>query len=229
MWFAKKLWYFFLVPGVLLLAGAAFDGYRTWQIEQPIERVQGTVGRTWTSGKLGVTFQADVQFTPRDGRSRTFTTPLSSIHQLQTGRAVTVVFDSDDPDHPRVEFGKAEPWSSTVILACWGGMFTLIGGIPLYFTVKKERLAEWLKLNGREVEAEFTGVHLHSDLIVNGKSPWQVTARWTDLGTKLRHEFKSEYLWKDPSSHVFSKVILVVIDPANPKHYWMNLSFLPRE
>ena len=227
MWLVKYVWHFMLGAGVLLFACAAFSGYRTWRMERSLERVQGTVTRTWTGGKLGLDFQAEVQFTPSDGQRRTFTTAMNSREQLRAGRAVGLVFDRDEPEHPRVEFGRMQPWSGMIDLALWGAGISLLGAAPLWFNLRKERRVEWLQLNGRAVEADLTGVRFNTDLIINGKSPWQVTARWRDQESGNVWQFKSENLWQDPSQHLLSKTVSVVVDPANPAHYWMDLWFLP--
>ena len=73
----RYVWYFFLVPGLLMLAGGAFTGYKIWQREQSMERTQGTVTGTSKTGAMGVDFQAEIRFTPHDGRSRAFTMPTN--------------------------------------------------------------------------------------------------------------------------------------------------------
>lgn len=229
MWLAKNLWYFFLVPGLVLLADAAFSGFQTWRVESSTERVAGTIRRTWAGGTLGVDFQAEVSFTASDGNSRTFTIPMNSLQQFSTGEPVRVTFDRYDPQNPQVEPAGVKPWAMAMYLLSWGSGLSLLGGVPLYFRRRRAQLVEWLQLNGRAVQADFTGVHLNPDITVNDKNPWLVTARWKDPASGQTHEFKSANLWKDPNKHAFSKSIAVVIDPVNPARYWMDLSFLPPE
>jgi hypothetical protein len=228
MGFPRYFWHFFLIPGLLLLAGALFDAYKTWDAQRLIAHSQGTVVRTLAGGKLGLDFSADIQFATPDGRSHTFSSIMRSVNELRAGRKVTVVYEIDDPDHARVDMGKSHPWEGAILLSVWGGIFALLGGIPLYFRARKAKREDWLKLNGRTVQAEFAGVHLNTDLIVNGRSPYRVAAEWKDPATNQTYSFSSDNLWSDPAEHLTSKVISVVIDPGNPKRYWMDLSFLPR-
>ena len=229
MGFPRYFWHFFFVPGVLLLVWAVVDGFKTWDAQRSIGHAQGTVVQTVAGGTLGLDFQAEVQFATPDGRSHTFTSAMSYVNALRRGAKVRVVYDIDDPDHARVEMRAPNPWEGTILLSVWGSIFALIGGIPLYFRARKAKQSDWLKLNGRAVQADFTGVHLNTDLIVNGKSPYRISAHWKDAATNQDYNFHSDNLWSDPASHVTSNVISVVIDPKNPKRYWMDLSFLPRE
>ena len=227
MGFPRYFWHFFLIPGLLLMAGALVDAYKTWDAQRLIAHSQGTVVRTIAAGKLGLDFSAEVQFRTPDGRSHTFNTVMHSVNELRAGRKVTVVYESDDPDHARVEMVKPHPWEGPILFAVWGGIFALIGGIPLHFRARKSAREDWLKLNGRAVQADFAGVHLNTNLVVNGKSPYRIAATWKDPATNHRYKFSSDNLWTDPSGHLTSKTISVVIDPGNPKRYWMDLSFLP--
>ncbi len=232
---SRYLWYSFLAPGVLLSAWATVDGVQTWNVQRSIGQAKGTVLRILGTGKMGLDFYAEVEFAAADGLKHTFSTQMNYVNALRPGGKVTVAYDLDDPDHARVEMRPQNPWSGTIELAVWGSMFALIGGIPLYFLARGAAQTEWLQLNGRCVQAEFAGVHLDTNLIVNGKSPYRISAHWMDPATKQDYNFKSDNLWSDPTahiqshvqSHVQSKTIEVMLDPKNPKRYWMNLSFLP--
>ena len=222
MGFPRYFWYNFLVPGLPLLGWGGFDCYRVWNVQRFVAHTRGTVVRTTVTGPMGLDFHAEIAFVTPDGRSHTFDSTMGSVNALKAGRKVAFVFDIDDPDHARVELGDRKPWAGPIILGVWGGIFSLLGGIPIAFRARKAKLADWLKLNGQAVQADFTGVHLNTDLVVNEKSPDRVTAQWKE------HRFHCENLWTDPSPHITSKVISVVIDPTDPTRYWMDLSFLPR-
>ena len=93
MWVARGVWYFFLVPGGLLLSGAVYNGYKVWDAERAIAYAQGTVTRTSAAGKLGLDFHAEIQFATPDGRSHAFDSTGGSVNALKAGRKVTVVAD----------------------------------------------------------------------------------------------------------------------------------------
>lgn len=222
MGFPRYFWHCFLIPGLVMLAGAVADGVSTWNVQKSLARTQGTVLRIVSSGKLRLDFSAEIQFATPDGDAHVFSTQLTYSGAVQPGRRVTVVYNIDDPTHASIEMKTPNPWEGTLLLLAWGGAISLLGGLPIYFAARKAKQIEWLKLNGRAVDAVFAGVYIHKDLIVNGKSPYRISARWQDLN------FHSDNLWTDPASHIKSKTIPVIMDPDNPKRYWMDLSFLPR-
>ena len=223
----RYFWYFFLIPGVLLSAWAIVDGVQVWNVQRLIGRTTGTVIQILGTGKMGLDFHAEVEFATGDGLKHTFSSQMGYVNALRPGGKVAVAYDLDDPHHAKVEMRAQNPWSGTIVLAVWGGMFALIGGIPVYFLARRASQTEWLQLNGRCVQADFAGVHLDTNTIINGKSPYRISAHWMDPATRQDYNFKSDNLWSDPAAHIQSKTIEVMLDPKNPKRYWMNLSFLP--
>src|SRR5882724_8985788 len=125
----RYFWHFFLVPGLLLLSGAMFSGFHVWSARRLIAYAQGTVTSTNITGKLGIDFNAGIEFRTPDGSTHTFTSTLTYVNALRPGGKVTVVYDIDDPDHARIEMHSSNPWEGPIILSVWGGVFALIGGI----------------------------------------------------------------------------------------------------
>ena len=61
---------------------------------------------------------------------------------------------------------------------------------------------------------------------MNGRNPYTIEAEWEQ--DQLLYQFSSESIWYDPSIHIKGKSIDVLIDPKNPKIYWMDTTFLPK-
>lgn len=108
-----------------------------------------------------------------------------------------------------------------------GLAFLLLGGGVIAMAWRRRRRAQELKANGRLVQADVTGVELNTVLEVNGRNPYQVTAQWHDIAANQLHLFRSDNLWFDPSEFLRENVT-VYIDPANPRRYHVDLSFLPK-
>jgi len=64
---------------------------------------------------------------------------------------------------------------------------------------------------------------------VSGRHPFRVIAQWQDPSTAKIRVFKSHNLWFDPSRFITQKQIRVFLDRNNPKRYYVDLSFLPKQ
>jgi hypothetical protein len=222
----RYVWYFVLIPGLLFLIGGLISGFKVWEAERLIARTEGTVVQIETSGTLGLEFSTKVKFSTPDGKPHSFITQTDSVNAYRVGHKLKVVYDIDDPEHARIDVIKQWPWAGPIIFAIWGLILASVGGIPLYFRARKNRRADWLKLNGRSVDANLSGVLRNRDLTVNGRNPYRIGAQWTDPATGKLCQFMSDNLWTDPSPELTSRTIRVLIDPNDAKRYWMDLDFL---
>ena len=96
-----------------------------------------------------------------------------------------------------------------------------IGGI--LWLERKRRRQKWLLENGQEVRASLVKVNTHS-----GKSgtSYTFTSKWTDPFTGQAYTFESESVSFDPSDGLARQggSVRVLIDPAKPKRYWVDVS-----
>lgn len=221
----RYFWYFIVVPGALCLIGALPLGYSTWNAERLIARAAGTVVRNNTEG---ANFSTEVKFLTPDGVSHSFITQTSSAKTYKVGRELPVAYDIQDPEQARIDLPAPQPWAGPILLAVWGVILSLLGGIPLYLSYRKTNHSDWLMLNGRPIDAKFSGVIGNPSLVVNGRSPFRVGAQWTDPATGRLCQFMSDDLWDDPSSKITNHTIRVLVDPNNMKRYWMDLTFLTK-
>jgi hypothetical protein len=231
MWFARNFGYFFLVPGVLMLFGAIWTGYRAWSFRESGDKSQGTVvsNRYSTDSDGGGTYHPEVEFATPDGQRHRFISKVGqSPAAFKVGEQVPVVYDRDTPESASIDT-IGEQYFGPIMLSILGSVFTLVGAIPLYLRLRRDRLSEWLKANGQAVQAFVSGVQLRTNFEVNGRNPYRISAQWTDSSTNRIHLFNSENLWFDPGPYMSSsKTITVLFDPKNPKRYWMDTTFLPK-
>lgn len=96
-----------------------------------------------------------------------------------------------------------------------------IGGI--LWMERKRRRQKWLLEHGQEVKASLVKVNTHS-----GKSGTSYTfvCKWTDPFTGQAYTFESESVSSDPSDWLARQggSVRVLIDPAKPKRYWVDVS-----
>jgi hypothetical protein len=232
MWFIRNFGYFFLVPGVLMLLGAAWLAHNAWSFRQAAKRAEGTViaNRFQAGDEGGGAYHPEVEFRTPDGQTHRFLSGNGSSHaSFQVGERVPLIYDEDTPEKASIDT-FSEQYLGAIIVSILGTVFSLVGGIPVYLGLRKRRLADWVKRNGQAVEAQITGVHLRANIEVNGRNPYRITAQWTDSRASQVREFKSENLWFDPAPYMpSSESIRVLIDPNNPTRYWMDTSFLPKQ
>lgn len=113
------------------------------------------------------------------------------------------------------------------LLTLLGLMFTGVGGGILFVGERNAKRAAWLLQHGQRIDAELREVELNTSFQVNGRHPYRaiVEAR-AGFGRELR-QFRSANIWFDPTRHLSGRRIAVYVDPANPKRYHVDLSFLP--
>ena len=226
MEFPRPLAWFFLALGLLMFTGAVITGLKAWESGRGLERANGTVIRLRDAP--GTAYNADVRFSTPDGREREFTVGLSSRSFLE-GEAVKVLYYRDQPEQASIE-GRNSRWESPGLFLMWAVIFGSVWAIPTMLKLFRRRRNDWLKMNGRRLEAAYTGIRINRNFAVNDKNPYRITARWIDPATNEPLEFQSVNLWRDPGDYCQSlKFVEIMIDPQKPKRYWMNLDFLPKD
>ncbi len=99
-----------------------------------------------------------------------------------------------------------------------------IGG--LLWLERKRRRQKWLLENGQEVKASLVKVNIHWGK--SGRKTYTLICEWTDRLTGQTHTFESESASSDPADWMARQggPVRVLIDPANPKRYWVDVSFM---
>lgn len=225
-WLKNNVWIFFFgifasVGGCMgLVAGVV--GYDTYKLRATGERTTGEVVEM--NGGTPV-----VEFQTLDGGLHRYTSTVSSDPpSYHVGEAVKVWYNPENPDD--VLLGGWESWLIPII---FGFFFVVFGGVGfggLFGQFAKNKKRVWLRDQGKPLEVEMTGVFLNSSLKVNGRSPWVIQAQWLDATTNTMYTFESDNIWYDPTNYIGenAKKLRVLIDPDNPKAYWMDTSFLPK-
>ena len=157
-------------------------------------------------------------------RSNTGSDPAS----YSMGDNVDVYFNPDNLQDAQIKSFSSQ-WVAVIIVGSIGFVFTLIGGGIGMFIVKKSNDKEYLLANGRRIDTTFQGVRLNTSYSVNGRNPYVICSQLLDPGTNMLYNYESDNIWFNPESYIKNGKVAVYIDPANPKKYYTDISFLPQE
>jgi hypothetical protein len=141
--------------------------------------------------------------------------------------SVQVFYDPENPTKASINsFGSL--WVLPLIFSGLGTVFFSIGIVPFALTRRVRRRDEWLRTNGRHIQADFERVELNRNLRVNGESPYRIICQWLDPTTNKVHVFRSHNLWYDPEKYISAKTLDVIVDPNNLRRYVVDTAFLPK-
>jgi len=161
-----------------------------------------------------------------DGEREYLPSLSTNIGVPNVGDRVEVIYDINDPSNVSMDNGM-DLWSLPALFGMFALTFGGVGGGMLLTVVRKKRRYAWLKTNGMMVTADFVGT-IPGRVVVNGASGWVVSAQWHSTIDNTIYTFQSDQLWADPTPFIKDKKVSVLIDPANPKRYMVDLSFMPR-
>jgi hypothetical protein len=230
MKFLRVFSYAFLGVGLLMLVIAFFLWNNTRGFLAHAQEAQGTVVElveVRDSDGGSSTWKPRVKYATPGGEEITFNASFSSNPApYQVGEAVPVLFSPQDPREARIK-GYSSLWLGPTILSGLGLVFAAIGGGILLARRLGRRKREYLMAYGNAIETDVQGVERNTSLEVNGKNPWRIASQWLEPGSSKLRVFHSENLWFDPTRFVTQKQVTVLLDPANPKRYYMDVSFLP--
>lgn len=220
--------YLFAAVGLIMLTAAAFFYIDTQHFLSSADSADGTVirlQRKWSSDDSPV-YNPVVHFYTANGKAIEFTSSVgSNPPSFSTGERVEVLYLANAPYNAKINT-FATLWLGTIIFSVLGCIFSLVGLALILVTGGKRKLASRLKKEGIPVNARYVGVRLNNSISFNGKSPYQLLAKWQDPATSQEHVFNSENLWFDPSGQIEDEEITVLIEKDNPKKYYLDTSFL---
>jgi len=230
MKFLRVFSYVFLGVGLLMLVIAIFLWNNTRGFLAHAQEGQGTVIElieVRDSDGGSSTWKPRVKYAAPSGEEIIFNASFSANPApYQVGEVVPVLFVPQDPHEARIK-GYSSLWLGPTILSGLGVIFAAIGGGIVLAQRVGLRKRDYLMAYGNAIETDVQGVERNTSLEVNGKNPWRISSQWLEPGSDKLRVFHSENLWFDPTRFVTQKQVTVLIDPANPKRYYMDVSFLP--
>jgi hypothetical protein len=224
----------FALLGAGLLAGGIYSFWRTRQFLRTAETAEGSVVQlSWqqSSGRHGPSWTAypQIRFQTAEGRSILFFASVgSNPPSYAAGQPVKVLYDPQNPYHAEIDsFGQL--WTLSIVFTGLGLFFSAPQAVLVVWQRASARKRDWLRQNGRRIQAELVHVGQNTSLTVNGAHPYRITCQWLDPGTNQMHVFHSGNFWYNPRQFLHAKTLEVLIDPANPHRYSLETSFLPKE
>lgn len=223
-----------LLIGLGMLWGTWALSQSTLKFKAEALATEGTVvdfdvERTTEDGKSKTMYSPIVEYTIEDGQTLTFTgSSSSSSPSYDRGEKVKVLYSKVTPERARLD-GFMDNWFGPLILGFFGVIVTLVGWFLFVGGIRNRKVRGWLQANGTRVQSKFHAVEQNTGLEVNGKSPWRVCSQWQDPATQNVHLFYSDNIWYDPTEFCKRDTIDAVVNPADPKQYFLDTSFLPKK
>lgn len=225
-WFKKDFYRVFfgifaLVGTIMGLVAAGAWLYTNRFVREGVRTTGTVVDLVGSSSKAPV-----VAFETAEGQRQVYTSGVSSSPPAyQLGEQVTLWYAPGHPDN--VVLSGISRWLLPLIM---GILFTIFGGIGyggLFYQYLKRRDIAWLQQNGQPVAAALTNVVLNTAVRLNGRCPFVIQCQWLDPATQRVYVFESGPIWYDPTPYVQDRSLPVLIDPRNPRKYYVDLAFLP--
>jgi len=221
--------YLFAIVGLGLLVGAYFAYTSTQNFLQSALTTTGTVTELVRSrSDDSYTYRPVVEFTTRSGEKIEFTSSSgSNPPSYSRGEIVEVFYDQTNPEQAKIN-GFFSLWGMSLILAGIGTVFSIFGISIIAADHIKSKQVDYLLRNGVPIRAKFNKVEVNNSVKAKGRRPYRIFAQWLDPNTGMMQIFHSDNIWFDPTEHIPSDQITVLIEQNNPKNYHIDLSFLPK-
>lgn len=221
--------YTFTVVGLGMLVGAFFLFTNTQAFLKSALTADGTVVELVRSRSSDSdTYRPVVKFLTQDGSTIEFTSSSgSNPPSYSRGEIVEILYQETFPERAKVN-GFFSLWGAPTILGGLGSVFFLVGFSIILLGSLKGKKIEYLRKNGIPIKAKFQNVEINGSLEVNGRNPYKICAQWKTPTTSEIHLFSSENIWFDPTEHINTDEITVLIERDNPKKYHVDISFLPK-
>lgn len=205
--------------GVFLIVALLLQIHR-WNEEQHMLRTTGTVVAVSGRGCPSVAFVAR--------RERvTFTGQVCSRPGYEIGESVELLYDPREPWNAHID-SFTQNWFVSLVLGSFGLVFLLGSLVFVLPEALARRRRSRLEKRGQAVQARLVEVRRNPLATLNNVPAWQLVCQWQNPASGAVHLFYSEDLWFDPQPFVQHESLQVRIDPANPRRYSVDTSFLSR-
>ncbi|MEQ4675082.1 DUF3592 domain-containing protein [Providencia vermicola] len=219
----------FLVIGLLFLVGTAFALYSGMDMAKNGIKTTGIVTDLdiSVSEDKSKTYFPIIEFTTLENQQIEFRSSMgSSSYRNSIGQSIDVLYNPANPQDAIIDslFGV---YGLSIILGIFGGVFTLIGGIPVMLGITNKKKSTRLLREGTPIQVKITGVEENTMIQVNRRSPYQIIADVHDKDTNTIKRYKSENIYFDPSPYIDRENVTIYLDRSNANKYYMDIRFLP--
>ena len=220
--------YVFAIIGLTLLGGALYLYKDKQAFLKKAEVTQGTVIELLrTKSDNSITYCPVVAFTTKAGTKISFSSSVSSNPpSYNEGENVEVLYDPINPNNATIK-GFKSLYLGVLIVGIIGTAFFILGFISIRFGYLKQKKLQYLLDNGQRISTKFENVQLNSSSKENVRNSFLIYSQWLNPNTNELYVFKSDTIRFDPTDFIKTKEIMVMIDPRDPRKYFMDTSFLP--
>ncbi|MDB5050471.1 MAG: hypothetical protein JWO30_3542 [Fibrobacteres bacterium] len=169
-----------------------------------------------------------IRFPDRSGKAVVFKSSTSASRGAEVGQRVQVRYAAENPRHAVWADSVGDAWGLSIFLSLFGLIIGGMGALFYRLGIRDDLNEKRARFYSKEIRAKVKEVVLDTSTVLNGRSPYRITAQWLNPETNEVHVFKSKNLWFDPSEFLKDEV-LVKADARNLKKYWMDVSFLPKQ
>lgn len=220
-----------LLIGLGMMIGAGIMARDTLNFLDSAISVPGTViGRQLSSSSSrhnSSSYHPVIRYTAENRSYTIIGATGSNPPAYADGDQVTISYPPGHPEEGRLN-SLLNLWLAPAIV---GGLGAVLAAVTLgagLFLGRGRRRERELLATGQRVEARVTEVALDTSLAVNGVNPFRIVAQWRDPNVNQVRLFRSARIWFDPTEYLPpGGHIGVFIDPANPKRYVVDTTFLP--
>ncbi|MFC4256609.1 DUF3592 domain-containing protein [Altererythrobacter xixiisoli] len=220
----------FLIVGLPFLCVAAFLLLRDASFAGNAASAEGRVGAllrqvdTEPGEASSVTYSALIRFSDQHGRAQEFSETLrTNPPRFAVGDRVSVIYDPARPSRAAVDDFWGRKGLAVIFLGL-GAIFASIGAVFLSGDIRRSRMVARLQRQGVAIEADFLEVFRDRFISINHRNPFRVAAQAKDPRTGELRRFESAPIWVDPTAELLGRKLTVLIDPARPKDYYVDLS-----
>lgn len=137
---------------------------------------------------------------------------------MHKGQDIELICDSNNPYKVR---SKGADLVLQIVLFAMGGVFFMVGFIPMTMLMGKEKTRTYLLQNGRALNATVERIDQNYSYSVNHKHPYVIYCTYQDPYGDVTYRFKSGNVWQNPSQYFpVGSEITVMVDPNDySKHY----------
>ncbi len=169
-------------------------------------------------------YRPEVEFTDGRGTVHRFRSQISSNSPgFSRGEQVQVLYDPSAPGDAAIDSFMQRHFLPAMFTGI-GSIFALIGGGMVMHFVRRRRMVAQLKQTGVQISAKFIECYRDTSVKINGRSPFRVVGQATHPATGRLQSFKSGPIWLDLTEQLSHQDLDVLIDPADPKRYYVDLS-----
>ena len=180
------------------------------------------------SGTSSGVYYPVVRFATAEGEYIEFQSGVGSQPPAyRIGDSVTVRYRPDNPYRARID-SFFQLWFLSVLFGGLGFVFGSIGLVLILVVYRTSRKNKWLLANGQIIYADLERVILDRSIRMRGRNPYRILCQWLEPRTQTVCVFRSKPIWYNPEDYLHQDKIPVRIDPANPRRYVVDLSFLPK-